>query len=216
MPLRRNIFEIEPKMEGFEPLNLLYVEACPRKPGISRTRMLADVFLRAVQAAFPDTAVTRHDLSAMRLSPVDGDLLEKREARIDAGDWSHPLFAPARAFQAADAVVVAAPYWDFMFPAMLRVYIEHIFIREMTFRYQNDRCIGLCRAKRAVYLTTAGSPIDPLDFGTDYLRAAFAQLGILRLDAVRAEGLDLAGADVPRILKTAAHEAEALAKRFWP
>lgn len=111
--------------------------------------------------------------------------------------------------------MVAAPYWDFMFPSMLKVYIEHIFVRELTFRYQNGRSIGLCRAGRAAFLTTAGSPIGSLDFGADYLRAALAVLGIPRLDTVRAEGLDLEGADVSDIMKTAAHEAQSLARRFW-
>lgn len=195
-------------------MNLLYIEASPRGRGVSRTLMLADAFLSAFESAWPDVTIMRHEVAAMDLAAVDGNLLARREALIDGRAFENPLFAPARDFAGADAIVVAAPYWDLMFPAMLKVYIEHIFIRELTFRYVDDMPIGLCRARRALLLTTAGSPIGGLDFGTDYLRATFGMLGIGQMDSIAAEGLDLAGADVDGILAAAQAQAAAMAKTF--
>lgn len=169
-----------------------------------------DAFTRAN----PHADIIRHRVMDMGLLPVNGETLARREALIDARRWDDALFAPARDFQAADAIVVAAPYWDLMFPAALKVYIEHIFIREMTFRYRDDKPIGLCRAKRALYITTAGSPVGVHDFGTDYLRAAFAMLGIPRLDSVAAEGLDIQGADAEGILEEAIKRAVGFAEDF--
>lgn len=195
-------------------MNLLYIEASPRGRGVSRTLLLADAFMDAFGRAWPDAQIVRHDVAAMGLEAVDGPLLARREALIDRRAFDDPLFAPARDFARADAIVVTAPYWDLMFPAMLKVYVEHIFIRELTFRYENDRPIGLCRARRALFLTTAGSPIGGYDFGTDYLRATFGMLGIGQVDSVAAEGLDLAGADAEGLLAAARARAIAAAEAF--
>lgn len=195
-------------------MRLLYIDACPRGACTSRTLQLADAFLDAYRAANPDAEIVQYHLPQMLLAPVGGEVLAPREALIDERAWDHPIFAPARDFAEADRIVVAAPYWDLMFPSVLKVYIEHIFIRELTFCYRDDQPVGLCRARRALYITTAGSPIGAADFGTDYLRATFAMLGIRRFDAVKAEGLDIQGADVAGILQEAQARAEALALAF--
>lgn len=162
----------------------------------------------------PDVTVVTRRLGGMRLMPLDGEAFARREALIDRRAFDDPLFAPARDLLRADAVVVAAPYWDLMFPAMLKAYIEHVFIREMTFCYREDECIGLCHASRALYLTTAGSPIGTRDFGAEYLREALAMLGVTGFESVAAEGLDLAGADVDAILAEAARKAAAVAETW--
>ena len=186
---------------------LLYIDACPRGEGVSRTRLVADAFFDAFGQRHSTVPILRHDLNAMGLLPIDRDTLATREALIDAGDFSGPLFNPGQAFAKANGIVIAAPYWDLMFPAMLKTYIEHIFIRELTFRYEDDQPMGLCRAKRALFLTTAGSPVGDLDFGTRYLDAALTMLGIPRFDSICAEGLDIRGADVPTLLQNAKAQA---------
>lgn len=195
-------------------MRLLYVDGSPRGDDVSRTLRLAHAFLDAFLIARPDAEIISCRLPQMHLAPVGGEVLALREALIDERRWDHPIFALARDFAAADAVVIAAPYWDLMFPAAVKVYIEHVFIREMTFCYRDDEPIGLCRARRAAFLTTAGSPIGENDFGTDYLRAAFAMLGIGRLDAVKAEGIDIRGAAVEQILQEAQTRAAALGRAF--
>ncbi len=190
---------------------VLFVDACPRGEGVSRTLSLLHAFEAAFSKAYPKVKRRTLRLDALRLSPIDGEALSRREALIDAARWDDPLFAPAREFMEADGVIVAAPYWDLMFPAMLKVYIEHLFIRELTFCYRDDRPIGLCKPRRALFLTTAGSPIGANDFGACYLQAVFSMLGIPTFDCVRAEGLDIAGANVPEILEKARAETERLA-----
>lgn len=195
-------------------MNVLYIDACPREPGVSRTLQLAERFLQVLKETQPEASVTREAVADMGLSAVDGALLKRREALIDARAWEDSMFAPARSFQAADVIITAAPYWDLMFPAMLKIYIEHVFIRELTFCYRNDEPIGLCRGTRAVFLTTSGSPIGMADFGEAYLRATFAMLGIPRLDCISAEGLDIEGADVTGLMETALRRVTALAASF--
>ena len=39
-------------------------------------------------------------------------------------DFSHEMFRYAKAFAEADEILIAAPFWDLAFPAILRNYIE--------------------------------------------------------------------------------------------
>lgn len=194
-------------------MRLLYIEACPRGKD-SRTRKLGEAFVQSIFEMAPQTQIVRHDVAQMKLLPLNGPLLTHREAMIDARRWEDGLFDAAKDFASADRIVIAAPYWDLQFPAMLKVYIEHVCIRELTFRYEKDVPIGLCRAKRAAFLTTAGSPMAGADFGTEYLRAILAFLGIGQMDAIKGEGLDLYGANAMQILRTVTHDARTLARTF--
>lgn len=155
----------------------------------------------------PDLSVTVQHLCEMKLRPIDRATLAMREALCDREAWDDPFLETAVAFQAADIVVIAAPYWDLSFPSLLKVWVENVYVRNLTFRYENDRCIGLCRGRESVYITTAGSPIGAQDWGTGYIRAVLAMLGIPGFTAVKAEALDLAGRDVAAIMQAAEERA---------
>lgn len=102
----------------------------------------------------------------------------------------------------ADEIVLAAPYWDFSFPAALKLYIESVTIRGLTFQYTPEgRPVGLCRAKRLVYVTTAGGPIVDQSFGFGYIESLSRLFyGIPSVLCYQAENLDIVGADVDGIL----------------
>jgi FMN-dependent NADH-azoreductase len=106
---------------------------------------------------------------------------------------------------AADAVVVAAPYWDMMFPAVLKTYLESITVSGITFRYsESGRPESLCRAKSLYYVTTSGGFIGQNDFGFSYVKAlSLTFFGIAQIHRYTAEGLDIRGADVEKIMHKA-------------
>lgn len=187
-------------------MKLLFVDACVRGEE-SRTRRLADVFLGECRRLLPDLTVIVHDLSGMELRPIDAETLAIKEALCDRRAWDDPFLRPAVEFQQADIVIVAAPYWDLSFPSRLKVWVENVYVRNLTFRYENDRCIGLCRGRESVYLTTAGSPIGENDWGTGYMKAVLTTLGISGFTAVKAEALDLDGRDVQAIMAEAEQRA---------
>ncbi|MGN0779510.1 MAG: NAD(P)H-dependent oxidoreductase [Aristaeellaceae bacterium] len=194
-------------------MKLLMVNACPRLSA-SRTLRLTHAFLEELCACRADVAVTEHCLPTMGLKPIDEKGLALREPLCDARDWTHPFLRPAVAFQQADAVVIAAPYWDLSFPSMLKVWVENVYVRNLTFRYEHDRCIGLCRGREAVYITTAGSPIGANDWGAGYMQAVLRSLGIPGFTQVRAEGIDLDGCDVEAVLHRAEEEVRQAARNL--
>ena len=194
-------------------MKLLYVNACARGPA-SRTARLAETFLKECQRLMRDLQVTEQRLYEMGLSPIDASLLEMKEALCDRHAWEDPFFRTAAAFQAADVVLIAAPYWDLSFPSALKVWVENVYVRNLTFRYENDRCIGLCQGRESVYITTAGSPIGENDWGTGYMRAVLTTLGIPGFTAIRVEGLDLDGYDAKRILEEAERQTVQAAREL--
>lgn len=105
----------------------------------------------------------------------------------------------AEQFAQADEIVVAAPYWDLSFPAILKVYLERICVSGVTFHYVGDQAEGLCRAEKAVYVSTAGGYVGERHLGEEYVRTLFQQMfGIPAFTTVRCEGLDIWGSDPRR------------------
>jgi len=99
--------------------NILFVNACVRPE--SRTRRLAEAVLAQMEGN-----VTEVNLEREAIRPLDKAGLAERDACSRAGDFDAPIFRYARQFAGADEIVIAAPYWDLMFPAMVRAYLEAV------------------------------------------------------------------------------------------
>ena len=180
---------------------ILFVNACVR--GESRTRRLAACYLAGKKEPAVEERLEDRDFPK-----ADGAFLLRRDRLIEEGQWDDPLFAPARRFAAADEILIAAPYWDLSFPAALKQYIEQINVVGITFRYTPEGIPqGLCRAKRLTFVTTAGGTGAPFGYGFGYIRAlAEGFWGIPEVRLIKAEGLDLEGADPELILRAAEEE----------
>ena len=179
---------------------ILFVNGCVREN--SRTLELA----QAVLAKETDA------IEEVRLYPdgpngLNAEKLAQRDALLTNQELDHPMFRWARQFAAADTIVIAAPYWDLAFPAKVRAYLEEVTVSGITFRYsENGIPQGLCRAKRLIYVTTAGGPIFQ-NYGYEYTKAlAQGFYGIPDVSLVRAEGLDIRGADPEAIMVRAKME----------
>ena len=106
--------------------NILFVNACVRPE--SRTRRLAEAVLAQMEGN-----VTEVNLEREAIRPLDKEGLAERDACSRAGDFDAPIFRYARQFAGADEIVIAAPYWDLMFPAMVRAYLEAVTVTGVTF-----------------------------------------------------------------------------------
>ena len=196
--------------------NLLFINACVRGER-SRTLKLASRFLESYQKAHPDTVITQRDLCAQRLQPQYPEVLAERDELWAAGKLDQPMFEPAREFAAADKIVVAAPFWDLCFPAVLKIYLERISVTDVTFGYdEQGAMVGLCRASKLLYVVTRGGNYagTDLEMGTPMLRALCAMYGIPELITLAAEGLDDVRQDKQALLDAALLRADALAGEF--
>lgn len=177
---------------------ILFVNACVRPE--SRTYDLARHVLTKL-----DGQAEELRLYDENIPPLDAESMQTRDAAVRAGDLSAPILRYAKQFAEADTVVVAAPYWDLLFPAVVRAYFEAVTVTGVTFKYSPEGFpIGLCKAKKLIYVTTAGGPIMSYNFGFDYVKA-LAQLyyGISDVTCFTAENLDIIGADAADIMAAA-------------
>lgn len=175
----------------------LYINCCARRE--SRTNRLAQAVLQTLGGNY-----TELRLYEQGLCPLDEKRLAYRTALIDRGDYSDRIFDYARQFADADTIVIAAPYWDLSFPAMLKTYIENIYAIGIVTSYgENGLPVGLCKAGRLYYITTAGGPYDPT-YSYGYLEdLAKKFFGIPETYLVKAEMLDMPGSNAEEILHAA-------------
>lgn len=175
---------------------VLFVNACVR--GDSRTKRIADYLLSLL-----NEEVFELRLSDIEYPVADEDFLVKRDRLILEGDFDNPMFSLAARFSKADKIVIAAPYWDLSFPAVLKQYFEQINVVGITFKYSDDGVpIGLCNASKLYYVTTAGGNFTPAEYGYGYVKAlANGFYGISDVELIKADGLDIVGADEAKIIQ---------------
>ena len=177
---------------------ILFINACVRTE--SRTRQLTEKLLLKLNRPYEE--VRLHEIA---FPVADEDFLNMRDRLIAERDFENPLFDLARQFSESEIIVIAAPYWDLSFPAALKQYFEQINVVGITFKYTEDGIpVGLCKARRLYYVTTAGGSYVPEEFGFGYIKALSQGFyGIQEVRKIEAAGLDLVGADVSVIMRAA-------------
>lgn len=182
-------------------MEILYIDACPRKA--SRTRELADHLL-----TYLDGQTTRVNLAEVNLPVIGENEANQRFLDKQSGDFSASIYDLSHQFAKADCIVIAAPFWDLSFPAILKKYIEAITVSGITFTYSPEGMpIGLCSAKELYYVTTAGGPIFNEEFGYGYIKMmAQGMYGIPTCHGFQAENLDVIGVDPKKVLEAAKAE----------
>ena len=175
---------------------ILFINSCVREN--SRTLELARCILDKLNGEIFEIKLEQENLK-----PLDGKMLEKRDQLVSKNKFSDKMFRYAKEFAAADTIVIAAPYWDLAFPALLKIYLEQITVCGITFRYAKGVPQGMCRAKRLIYVTTAGGTIYD-NFGFEYVKALAQKLyGIDEVLFFKAENLDIDGNDVNNLMDKA-------------
>ena len=180
---------------------ILFINSCVRKE--SRTKRLADKLLLKLNRPYDEVL-----LSDIKFPAFDEDFLNKRDKLVSEQNFGDPVFDLARQFAAAETIVIAAPFWDLSFPAALKQYFEQINVVGISFRYTNSGVpLGLCRADKLFFVTTAGGNYVPEEFGYGYIKALAQNFyGISDVKLIKAAGLDIIGADCDSILKNAENE----------
>ena len=198
---------------------LVYVDACVRGER-SRTRRLAAAFLERYAQRRPGDRIRRRDLAARRLQPQYPEILAQRDALWAAGRLSEPMFDDANQFARADKIVIAAPFWDLSFPAILRIYLERVSVVGITFAYDGEgEQRGLCRAEKLLFITTRGGNFSApekswMELGAKHLEALCTVYGIPDFQLLYAEGLDDVRTDGGAVLANAMERGRTLAESF--
>lgn len=191
---------------------ILYINSCTRE--CSRTDELSRHLISCLQGEAEELKLYEENLK-----PLSAEMIEKRDAFVKAGNTDDQYFKYAKKFAEADIIVISAPFWDLLFPAVLRAYLEAVCVCGITFHYSDKGFpVGMCKGKKLYYVTTAGGFIGENNFGFSYVKTLSQKmLGISEVQCFTAEGLDIYGADVEAIMASAKEKIKnELKKRHSP
>ena len=185
---------------------ILFINACPREG--SRTLELARHLLSKMEGSVEELTIFEENLL-----PLNGKTLALRDKMTANQNFDHPIFKYAKQFATADTIVLAAPFWDLSFPSAVKIWLEYVMAKEITFRYTEEGFpFGLCKAKKLFYISTAGGPVLPSHMGFSYVDGlAKSYFGIPETVLFSAENLDVVGADTAAILSKAKEEID----NYW-
>ena len=178
-------------------MNVLKITSSARGQASESTR-LADNYITALRAAQPELKVVTRDIAADALPHIDGNVLgafftpaEQRTAEQQA------LIARSDALvaelQAADAIVLAVPMYNFGIPSTLKSYFDWIARAGVTFKYTPTGPVGLLADKPVTVFAARGGLYQGTshDTQTGYLKDFLGFIGLKSVEFVYAEGLNM-------------------------
>jgi len=184
-------------------MKILQVNASIRPEGANSTRLANDIVAR-LQAANPNARLTVRDLGADPHPMLDAAALgalftpaeqrtETQAARVALDD---ALIAEV---QAADAIVLGVPMYNFGVPAQLKNWIDAVARNGVTFRYTANGPEGLLKGRKVYVGLARGGRYrgTEADSQVPYLRTVLGFLGMTDVQFVYAEGLNM-GEDAAR------------------
>lgn len=163
---------------------LIFIDSCMREE--SRTKRIATPIIVELSKRYE---VERIALEGASYPAVDSKTLQDR----NNGIVPEHFVDLAKKVAAADRIVIAAPFWDMSFPAILKLFIENLSLFGVTFNTDDKTCYGLCRCQKLLYITTRGMNIstgDPLEQATPYLKALSFLWGLGEIVTISAQNLD--------------------------
>lgn len=163
---------------------LIFIDSCMREE--SRTKRIATPIIAELSKRYE---VERIALEGASYPAVDSKTLQDR----NNGIVPEHFVDLAKKVAAADRIVIAAPFWDMSFPAILKLFIENLSLFGVTFNTDDKTCYGLCRCQKLLYITTRGMNIstgDPLEQATPYLKALSFLWGLGEIVTISAQNLD--------------------------
>ena len=176
-------------------MKILQINSSARSAGANSTR-LADAITARLKAANPAAVVELRDLAANPHPVLDeaalGALFTPAEQRTPEQAARVALDdALITQVQAADAIVLGVPMYNFGVPVQLKTWIDAIARAGVTFRYTENGPEGLVKGKK-VYVALARGGIyrdTPADSQVPYLKGVLGFLGMTDVEFIYAEGL---------------------------
>ena len=188
---------------------LIIIDSCMREE--SRTRVILGAAREVLSARYDIEAI---DVNATGLPPVTPEVLKERIL----GRVPEEALSIADRIAKADRLVIAAPFWDMSFPAVLKAFFENMSLYNVTFTDDGTTCTGLCKCRKVLYITTRGMDIptgDYRDQGSSYLKALSSLWGLGEVITVAAWNLDYMPVEkVAEKVRETADLARSIAEEF--
>lgn len=191
--------------------NILMIEVSPRGKD-SASRVVSNKLAERLADLYPGAKILRHDLAAEHLPHLDGTTLRAISTRDPVEEESlrasaHQSDQLTNELLESDLLVMATPMWNFGIPSALKAWIDLVVRPGRTFQYSDSGVLGLAKNKKAILVLASGGvftegPWRSWDFVEPYLRQILAFIGIVDVQTVRIEGMN-----IPSLAATAVRKA---------
>ena len=180
---------------------LLFVKSSVFGDG-GQSSKLADHFIQRWKASHPDSQVVVRDLvdrpiahfDLNTISALSTDAAERSPDQQEIAALSDTLIGEV---QRADAIVIAAPMYNFAVPSQLKAWFDQIARNGVTFRYTENGPEGLLDDKPVYILATRGGQYHEagLDYQVPWLKLILGFVGLHNVEVILAEGLNMGEAE---------------------
>lgn len=180
---------------------LLFVKSSVFGDG-GQSSKLADYFIQHWKDNHADTQVVVRDLVDQPIAHFDLNVIsalsteaaERSHAQQDIAALSDMLIGEV---QRADAIVIAAPMYNFAVPSQLKAWFDQIARNGVTFRYTENGPEGLLHDKPVYILATRGGQYHEagLDYQVPWLKLILGFVGLKNVEVILAEGLNMGAAE---------------------
>lgn len=219
------------KEGGIRLSKLLYITVNPKNDiKLSKGMQIGEAFLEEFKKQQPDVEIDHMHLYDMDIPEIDMDMLYARAKLSFMGKTFDELseaeqtqiknmHALADRFIDADYYVFVTPIWNLGSPAILKSFLDNLFIVNKTFINTPEGPKGLLTNRKAIHIQTRGGiystgPMVDFEFGDRFLRKALGFLGFELMDTVFAEGMDHFPKQIPEIMAKAKEQAIEAAKEM--
>lgn len=165
---------------------VLFINGCLRGKQ-SRTLKIAKTYIEALKKQ-GDIELIERNLSEKNISFLSDKSFNETTGKLKL----ERDCVLAKEFARADEIILAAPFWEFLFPALVNCYIEMISVVGIAFKYTAQGSVGLCKANSLTYIYTAGSNLKDEDkISEKYMQRLSKLYGIPKFVTILSEGLDI-------------------------
>jgi FMN-dependent NADH-azoreductase len=223
-----NGFQLTCPAKEVKLAHVLYIEGSPRKHR-SASIEVAHAALAAWKEANPSLSIDRLDVWSEVLPEFDGAAMEAKYAAL-AGTplneeqdlaWA-AIRKLADRFHMADAIVIAAPMWNFGIPYRLKQLVDAVSHKDLLFSFDERGLNGLLGGKRALLICARGldytgnsvTPAESYDHQKPYLEAWLRFIGISEISAVIVEKTLLGAEPDTAARAEAKQQAGKIARRY--
>lgn len=163
----------------------------------SQTNNLIDHYLAARRAKGYEDQIVEHDLTALDLPVLDGELFDALRGAENISPRAKATVALSdrliAELKGSDLLLIGAPMYNLNVPTQLKNWFDLVARARVTFNYTATYPVGLVEGVNALVFSSRGGihAGQPTDAVTPYLRSVMGLMGIGDVQFIYAEGLDM-------------------------
>lgn len=207
-------------------MKVLYVTANPKNIENSYTLRLSSFFVENYKKNNPSDEIIELNLYKENIPLIDFDVMcawdkcmkgtevtQKEKSILDRMGFLLDQFINV------DKIILAAPFWNFGFPPLVKAYIDNLIILDKSFKFTESGAIGLLKDKPFLLVQARGGvystePNKSFEFAESHLRSILYFVGIKNFKTLLCEGVHIDPSKAEEILNKSKEEAIKLAKTF--